>query len=517
MKKFILLLVVCLTLLPLFKPGFFDVHDPTSIVRIATLSDTLKAGQFPAAWTNQLNEGFGYPLFLYYAPVFSYLGAFIKLFVPSYLLSLKLSLFILVGVAALGMYKLMRQFLGSYGALIASVSYTLLPYHASTLYVRGSYAEGVTWTLLPWLLYFWSQKDRGYKWIVSTSLITSLFFLSHNSLPFAFIPFLLIWIFIFKPKTLGSSALALILSVGASSWFLLPVIFERGLVQIDKVALLTKYSDHFLSPMQLWHSTWGYGGSASTGQIDGMSFMLGKFQLVLAAISLVYLGIKKSLDKIVIFFLATFIFYAFMTTMFSSFVWDLVSPLQILQFPWRLITFASFAVAALAGYFVEFLPKFTKPLAVLFITCGILFFNLKFFVPQRAISYDDSSFLSKEKLATVARDKIPEYLPASMPAFPTTSLSDSLSRTSTSVYGSLVTSESAPLTISTAYMPQWQLKINESIVQVKASQDGRITTTTDVPAGSLKVDLSWHRTIVENIGIWLSAFSLLVMIGLLFI
>jgi hypothetical protein len=248
-----------------------------------------------------------------------------------------------------------------------------------------------------------------------------------------------------------------------------------------------------------------------------MSFMLGKFQLVLAAISLVYLGVKKRLDKVVIFLLATFIFYAFMTTMASSFVWDLVSPLQILQFPWRLITFASFAVSALAGYFVEYLPKFTKPLAVLLITCGILFFNLKFFVPQREISYDDSSFLSQEKLATVARDKIPEYLPASMPAFPSTSLSDSLSRTSTSVYGSLVTSEPAPLTISTAYMPQWQLKINDSIVPIQASQDGLITTTTDIPAGSLKVDLTWHRTAVENMGIWITALSLLVMIGLLFI
>ena len=516
MKKFILLLVVCLTLLPLLKPGLFDVHDPTSIVRIATLSDTLKSGQFPAAWTNQLNEGFGYPLFLYYAPVFSYLGAFIKLFVPSYLLSLKLSLFILVGVAALGMYKLMRQFLGSYGALIASVSYTLLPYHASTLYVRGSYAEGVTWTLLPWLLYLWSQKDRGYKWVVSTSLITSLFFLSHNSLPFAFIPFLLIWIFIFMPKTLASSALALLLSTGASSWFLLPVIFERGLVQIDKVALLTKYSDHFLSPMQLWHSAWGYGGSASTGQIDGMSFMLGKFQLVLAAISLVYLGIKKRLDKVMIFFLATIIFYAFMTTMFSSFVWDLVSPLQILQFPWRLITFASFAVAALAGYFVEYLPKFTKPLAVLFITCGILFFNLKFFVPQRAISYDDSSFLSKEKLATVARDKIPEYLPIWMDKFPTSKSDDGFVHSSISVSGTHHLTYESQIGISTAYMPQWRLVVDNKIEPIEPLY-GKIISKKYFPPGSHTFELTWHRTAVENIGIWLSAFSLLVMIGLLFI
>jgi len=72
MKKLLLLIPLILILLPLFHSGLFDVHDPTSILRFATLSGTLGSGQFPATWTNSLNQGYGYPLFLYYAPVFSY-------------------------------------------------------------------------------------------------------------------------------------------------------------------------------------------------------------------------------------------------------------------------------------------------------------------------------------------------------------------------------------------------------------------------------------------------------------
>ncbi|PIW08613.1 hypothetical protein COW38_00390, partial [Candidatus Collierbacteria bacterium CG17_big_fil_post_rev_8_21_14_2_50_45_7] len=128
MKKLLLIIPLILTLIPLFHTGLFDVHDPTSILRFATLSGTLGSGQFPATWTNSLNQGYGYPLFLYYAPVFSYLGVFLKLFLPTYLITLKVSLVVLVSFAGFGMYQLMKRFLGEYGALVAATAYTLLPY-----------------------------------------------------------------------------------------------------------------------------------------------------------------------------------------------------------------------------------------------------------------------------------------------------------------------------------------------------------------------------------------------------
>lgn len=516
MKKFILIVVVLLTLLPLLKSGLFDVHDPTSIIRFATLSNTLYAGQFPAAWTNQLNQGYGYPLFLFYAPVFSYLGAFIKVFAPSYLIALKLAIALLVALSAIGMYRLMRQFMSSAGALVSSMAYTLLPYHASTLYVRGSYAEGVTWALLPWLLYLWSKPTRDTKWVTYTSLITSLFLLSHNSLPFAFFPFLIIWIFIFKPKTLGNSLIALALSFGATSWFLLPVIFERGLVQAESIARLTIYSDHFLTLKQLWHSPWGYGGSAKVGEVDGMSFMLGKFQLMLAGLSLIGFALHKKWDKIVIYFLSMLLFYALMATSLTDFIWALIAPLQILQFPWRLLAFASFALAALSGYLVDFSPKIFRSLFALVLIIPLVFFNLKFFRPERIVDYNDSSFLSQEKLDTVARDKIPEYLPIWMEKFPTSKSDDGFLHSAISVSGTHHLTYESQIGISTAYMPQWRLVVDNKIEPIEPLY-GKIISKNYFAPGSHTFELTWHRTNIENIGLAISALSLALMIGLLFI
>lgn len=513
----ILLGLVTLTLLPLFKPGLFDVHDPTSVIRFYTLSESLGDGQVPASWSNYLNQGFGYPLFLFYAPIFSYLGVLIKLFTPSYIMALKLAIFFMVSISTFGMYLLMRRFLDKQVALVSTFAYTLLPYHATTIFVRGSYAEGMIWAVLPWLLYFWSATKRSNKWIALTSLTTSIFFLAHNSLPFAFIPFLIIWIFMFWQGSWRGNITSLMLSAGLIAWFILPVISERSLVQIESIATSTNYQDHFLSIMQLWHSPWGYGGSAKLGEIDGMSFMLGKSQLLLSAFSLLALAIFRKWKKEILFFLATFLFYSFMTTEWSKLIWQTVSGLSILQFPWRMIAFASFGLAGLSGYFIQHLPKSLRLIAIFTSIALLVYFNYKFFVPQTNILYRDQDLVTQEKLDTVVKNKIPEYLPATMPDFPDSRIEDGLSRSPTRVYGTIMLTDSMPLTISTAYMPHWQLLVDGSPVAITHSESGLVTTVDTFDRGEYDITLTWHRTLLEQLALAISALSLLVVIGLLLV
>lgn len=514
MKKIILGLVILLAVIPLFHSGLFNVHDPTSVVRFYTLHETLLAGQFPAAWTNLLNEGFGYPLFLYYAPAFSYLGVLLKLFTPTYILALKAAIGVIVGVGAIGMYRLMRRFIGASGAALSAIAYTLLPYHASTIYVRGAYAEGVTWALLPWLLYFWSQTKRDHRWIALTSLITSLFFLSHNSLPFAFLPFLIVWIILHWTKNWRSVMIPIILAVGLSTWFLVPVLFERSFVQAEKIALQTVYRDHFLYPWQLWNSPWGYGGSAPMDQVDGMSFMLGKFQLVLAALAILWATYFKKWDRRLVFFSLTLLFYGWMTTYLSAPLWSAFKSLAILQFPWRLLAFASFGAAALSGYALNFVSKKIQVATFIVAASGLVFFNLKFFTPQSYLPYTDNNFLNMSALSTAARDKIPEYLPSTMPTFPTAPGLDNLSRSPISVSGRLTNQVAGPIVVQTAYMPEWQLKIDGVESAIKANVDGSIITTNPAPSGAHQLALAWHRTAIENWTLAITAATLLVVIGL---
>lgn len=513
MKKLIFLIVVVATLVPLFRSGLFDVHDPTSIVRFYTLQQTLLEGQVPAVWTNLLNHGFGYPLFLYYAPLFSYVGAILKLILPSYLLTLKISLTIFTLLGSLGMYKLLRHY-GSAVALLASLSYTLLPYHASTLYVRGSYAELTTMAILPWLLFFWSQKLTNYKSVVITSICTSLFFLSHNSLTFIFIPFLIWWVILHQKNNPKFTLIATLLSVAQIAWFILPVLFERNLVQVESIALTTKLTDHFLTLSQLWHSPWGYGGSAPLNSIDGMSFMLGKAQILLAILSLFILTIYKKWDSRKIFYLVLILVASLATTILTTPFWSLIPSLSILQFPWRLLAYASFALAAFSAFSIELIPNKFRFGASLLAVSFLMFFNFKFFNPDKYVDYKDQDFLSQEKLDTTAAKKIPEYLPATMPNFPITDSDDGLLRTPTRVTGNLTRLTAEPLLISTAYMPQWQLKINGISTPIVSTPEGYIQTENALASGEYKVELAWKRSTIENLGLIISAVSTIVMIGL---
>ena len=143
----------------------------------------------------------------------------------------------------------------------------------------------------------------------------------------------------------------------------------------------------------------------------------------------------------------------------------------------------------------------------------LLFFNLKFFVPQSYVGYRDADLLSQEKLDTVARNKIPEYLPAQMPSFPPTSFSDGLIHTPIDVSGTLLLHEPGPVVIGTAFMPQWGLSVDGQRSPISPSADGKIQTTDSFSPGHHQLQLAWHRTLVERIGIWITSGTLLLMVG----
>lgn len=514
MKKLIILLIVGLSILPFFKAGLFDVHDPTSAFRLYTLVETLKSGQFPAAWSNLLNFGYGYPIHLFYAPLFTYLGT---LFVPltgSYEIAVKISLFVASLVGTVGIYKLLRSY-GTYPAILGAVAFTYLPYRASALYVRGSYAEFLAMSLLPWVIYYWTKPQNSKKTILLTSVVTALFTLSHNTLPVLVAPIILLMIIMFQTKYLKGSALSLLATFGLSAWFVLPIIFERSFVQVETVARLTDYRDHFLSLSQLWFSPWGYGGSTKGVEGDHMSFMIGKGQVILSLLGVTFLIVKKMWKYLALFgvILALSIFLSLPQ---SLTLWQVFPILSVMQFPWRSLALIGVGVSALSGLSLLFLPQKLRLIACVALSIILIYTNVRYFHPQEYRSYTLNILSSPINLDPLVRDKIPEYLPAWMPtALPRKD--DGLTRTSTKVYGNFMTTSETKLVINTAFMPQWEMQINGISQPIEPSEEGLVRTQADVPSGEQQIELVWHRTMVEQIGIWISGLAILSVIGLLVI
>jgi len=510
----IILTSVVLTLIPFLKPGLFDVHDPTSAFRLSTLIGTIRSGQFPAAWNNNLNFGFGYPLHLYYAPLFTYLGA---MFVPfiSVEVAVKLALFIASLVGSYGVYFLLSS-IGSYAATLAAVAFTFLPYRASALYVRGSYSEFLAMSLLPWVLYLWQKPQKNTKTIILTGLVTALFILSHNTLPILLVPIIILLIGLYQLKFIKGSFFAFLTTVGLSAWFILPVFFERSFVQVEGVARLTNFRDHFLALSQLWSSPWGYGGSGTGITNDHMSFMIGKGQLLLALLGASAIIWQKKW-KILALYGSIVVLFVFLSLSSSSIIWQIVPMLSLIQFPWRTLSMIGIGVAALSGLSLTIIPQRWQLITLLLFSSLLIYTNIKYFRPQEYRTYSAETLSNPTILAPLARDKIPEYLPSWMPNFPGSAVEDGLSRTATTVSGTIITSDTSPLTLSTAYMPQWHLTLNGSPEPIKPNQAGLVTTINDVHSGSNTISLTWHRTLIENLGLGISGITIMVMIGLLLI
>src|SRR3990167_4002514 len=156
MKKFILLFLIVIVIFlytrPFFHIGFITTHDGEwSIVRLSEMYRELKDGQFPPRWSDYLNHGYGYPLFLFTYPMPFYLGLIFKLAGFGFISSIKILFVVSVLVSGLAMFELGRELIDDYAGLLSSIFYITVPYRLVDLYVRGSIGESLGFALLPLL------------------------------------------------------------------------------------------------------------------------------------------------------------------------------------------------------------------------------------------------------------------------------------------------------------------------------------------------------------------------------
>lgn len=461
---------------PILGPSWYPMHDSTHLTRLSLLTDTINSGQFPPIWAEGINNGYGYPLFHFYAPLFHLSSYVIHMLGFSLVTSLKLMLFFTSIIGALGMLKWVGRW-GRLSGVVASIAFILSPYAGLNLYVRGAYSEYLALALMPWV-FLALERLITRKQVILATCALSLFFLSHNLVPILATPFILVWAMFNNKSQLKNLLITAMFAFGLTAWFLLPVLFERGFTQTDVVAKTTDYALHFVSPAQIWNSTWGFGGS-SPGVEDGMSFKLGKIQILLAAVGVIIALVERSSPAILI--TCATIFFVFLATPLSRFLWDGLSVLQMVQFPWRSLGLVSVLMSWLAGYTVGNIRS--RPLRIGFVILMItsLFaLNLKYFTPQTLIAPPSP----QRDIASV----VPEYMPRWMPTPPL--------------------SPAGPH--ERAYYPTWKVLVDGRSVPTSANESGILTY--ENPTNSQNVQLIQSHTNLEKISYLLSLLTFLTLL-----
>ena len=375
------------------------------MIRQLEMEKCLKDGQIPCRWSPDLGYEYGYPLFNFYPPLPYIVGQIYRTLGFSFVNSAKLIAVTQIILAAFFMYLLAKTIFGEFGGLLSALFYTYAPYHALNIYVRGAYNEAWASVFFPLIFYFSYQliKTGKNKNIVGLSLSYAALFLSHNPMVLTFTPFFLVWSLfwliidkkiVYSKKIIKQLPLFLkflfsgffILSL--TVFFTLPVIFESNLTQYKKMFEgYYHYSAHFASLYQLFISNfWGDGGSI-WGPNDGMSFMVGYLYWVIPLLIIlfsIFLLIKKQiLDKKIILSMllsAMGLFSVFMVHNKSTIIWQIFTPIQKIQFPWRFLNntafFLSLSIGVLPFIFNKYLNKKLTTIVISLILIALISINL---------------------------------------------------------------------------------------------------------------------------------------------
>ena len=436
LKVFLLLLIITIpSFISLLNNNYFPMHDDQHIARLYLLDQGIRQGSIYPRWVDTLGFNLGYPLFNFYPPLIYYTAEIFHLFGFSLIWSIKLMVITGLLLGALGIYLLTKKVTNTWPAVLSTVLYTFFSYHAVLVYVRGAFAEFFAMSILPFVLLATinlSKKiDRKNSTLLGISF--ALLILAHPLIALPSLFFIGAFFIYYFATTQEKIKYAIHFILGSifglllSAFFWLPSMVERKYTLIDEILTreLASYKVHYVYPGQFLYSPWGFGGSLP-GPIDGMSFQLGKVHIILAISSLIlflFFAIllvrskRKNPDGFFLLVLFLSVFSLFLTTDYASLIWDNISYLWYLQFPWRFLTFAGIFMAITGGYFIYFLNKtinknfkvmIVSTIILSLITAGIY---QKYFKPSRYIATTDKELTSFDEIAwRVSRTSF-EFIP----------------------------------------------------------------------------------------------------------
>lgn len=338
----VLLFTICVVgaALPLFGTNYIPTHDGEyHIIRIVEFARMLGAGYMIPRWAPDMNSGYGIPIFNYHYPLPDYIGSAVRVFthdaVYAFQMSMGFGYILLAGAAFLWLSALF----GTVPALVGALVTAFVPYLFVDTYVRGSIGEVWATAFLLLSLYLLEKKKLVWFGVAYGFLI-----LSHNIMAMLYTPFILGYVFIRNKK----AAVWMLAGLGISAFFWVPALLEaKYMVGLNTV----NFRQYFVQLYELLIPSWGTGFAGSGSFGNTMSVQMGIAPL-LVMIGAVWVQIRqrRSEGAMLWYFIAIVLLAVLFMLPISTPLWELISPLQLMQYPWRLLSF----VIPIAGFCAAF-------------------------------------------------------------------------------------------------------------------------------------------------------------------
>ncbi len=350
---------------PLLTPAYFlKAHDAAhSVFFLTEFHQGIQDGYLYPRWGPDHGLGYGYPTFIFYAPLAYYVAEVFHLLGAGPTAAIKITYALAFVLSGLSMYAFVKRLWGPKAGLASAVVYTYVPYRLVDIYVRCAFTEFCAFVFFPLiLLLFLELVETGQRrYLALASLAYAGLILTHIVTAFLFTPLLMVyvlWLVLRQARQnlrqwlrLSSLSLAAaVLGLGLSAVFLLPIPVERNFIaQAQWTRATYSYDQHFVYPFQLLSAFWDYG-YAVEGPQDTMSLQLGLVAVTLALVATVLALRRRTTGRgTVLFFLGLTLGIILAMLPPSLPLWRLLPVAALVQFPWRLLALTSFTLSVLAG------------------------------------------------------------------------------------------------------------------------------------------------------------------------
>jgi len=527
------LLLSLLALVPLrsllWMGDWWTQDQQSYAVRAAELAQCIRAGEWLGRWCADLDTGYGYPLFHYYAPGFYHLAAIMILAGVAVMPAIKLALALMQLLGTFGMYQLARLFYERKAAFVCALLWALLPYQQVNLFIRGALSElaALQWLVLALFLTIKNIKTPSTRSFVAAALASGSMIFTHAITALIGTPLILAFAAAFAWHERRSfaailrAALPVFWGVALSCLYWLSALGETNFVRPgDLLQGNLSWRDHFLYIPQLFNVTyWGFGPSIP-GPRDGMALHLGLAPLIF--LGLAWWQKTKNRQPAEWPLLAGTIaagVMVFFTLGISRPLWQTLPLMQFIQFPWRFLGEAGVAMCLAAGEGIGMMARTHRA----FVLCILLivlsppwYLYPTKQVPPIVSSHPNSSELKSRAWKITAGD---EYLPRDVQekwprAFPPQEIKIISGSGSIRQIGEqrFYISAQSPMTLiyGQYWFPNIDITANDkSIRSHPSSPNGLIQF--QVNPGKCKIAITRGHTPLQRVGDWLSGVAMLLL------
>jgi hypothetical protein len=315
----------------LLRHGFPRGTDwALELVRLAEWRQAFAEGQMPPAWAPDLYGGFGSPVFLFYPPLATALATGASALLQSLQAAAVAALLMTLLIAVVGAAAMGSAAVGDGASRIAALVLVLQPYLLADLLLRNAQAELLALALLPLAMAGLLRADqRPRPAALLLALAVALVSLTHPLTALMLMVILLAGGAFVLRRAAGWGALAGGIGLGLllSAWSWLPALvlgswIRQGELLRDRL----DFHRNFLAPGQII----GHGHPFSAGWLGPAALLCLLGALLAGRLK----GIRR---RAAIAVLAGGAVLLALQLPVTTPVWEAVSWMPLLQFPWRLM------------------------------------------------------------------------------------------------------------------------------------------------------------------------------------